>query len=272
MQSKQEMRTPYGLQIIESCLACPLVKHRIFCNLPQNVLATLDNISSAATYPKDAILFMEGQKPRGVFVLCNGRVKLSTNSANGKSIIVRVAEAGALVGLPGTISGKAYELTAEALEPLQANFIPRDAFLQFLQQHGEAALGVTEMLNQIYCATLAEVRCLGPSVNTAARLARFLLDLPTSPSQNNVRTTLTLTHDEIAEIIGSSRETVTRLFTNFRREGYIEVHGSTVMFMNRLGLEELLDSETQRPVTKSPVNIPVTCSPSLLPEWQLAGK
>ena len=244
MQSKQEMRAPYGLQIIDSCLACPLVKHRIFCNLPQNVLATLDQISSAATYPRGAILFAEGQKPRGVLVICNGRVKLSTTSANGKSIIVQVAEAGAIVGLPGTISGKPYELTAEALEPLQANFIPRDAFLQFLRQHGEAALRVTEMLNQIYYATLAEVRCLGLSVK-ACRLARFLLDQPTSPWQNNVRTTLTLTHDEIAEIIGSSRETVTRLFTNFKREGYIEVHGSTVMFTNRPSLEELLDSGTQ---------------------------
>lgn len=272
MQSKQEMRAPYGLQIIDCCLACPLVKHRIFCNLPQNVLATLDHISSAAIYPRDAILFAEGQKPRGVFVICNGRVKLSTNSANGKSIIVRVAEAGAIVGLPGTISGKPYELTAEALEPLQANFIPRDAFLQFLRQHGEAALGVAEMLNQIYYATLAEVRCLGLSVNTAARLARFLLDLPTSPSQNSVQTTLTLTHNEIAEIIGSSRETVTRLFANFKREGYIEVHGSTVMFMNKSGLEELLDSETPASRLEKPVNIRVTCSPSLLPDRRFAGK
>jgi len=106
---------------------------------------------------------------------------------------------------------------------------------------------VTEMLNQIYYATLAEVRCLGLSVSKAGRLARFLLDQPTSPSQNNVRTTLTLTHDEIAEIIGSSRETVTRLFANFKREGYMKVHGSTVMFTNRPGLEELLDSGTQLP-------------------------
>src|SRR5215469_1882019 len=253
MQSKQEMRAPYGLQIIDSCPACPFPKDGRFCDLSQSLLATLDHISSAATYPRDVILFAEGQKPRGVFVICSGRVKLSTNSANGKSIIVRVAEAGAIIGLPGTISGKPYELTAEALEPLQANFIPRDAFLQFLRQNGEVALGVAEMLNQIYYATLAEVRCLGLSVNMAVRLARFLLDMPTSPSQNRVRTTLTMTHDEIAETIGSSRETVTRLFTNFKREGYIEVHGSTVMFMNRPGLQALLDSETHRPVTKSSV-------------------
>jgi len=125
------MKTPYGLQIIESCLTCPIEKDRVFCDLSQPALAALDAISSPVTYPKDAILFVEGQQSRGVFVLCHGRVKLSTNSADGKSIIVRIADAGEVVGLPGTLSGKPYELTAEVLEPLQANFIPRDAFLSF---------------------------------------------------------------------------------------------------------------------------------------------
>jgi CRP/FNR family transcriptional regulator, cyclic AMP receptor protein len=243
LKSSADMKSPYGLQIIESCLACPLVKDRIFCDLPQNVLSTLDDISSAATYPRDAILFVEGQEPRGVFVICNGRVKLSTSSADGKSIIVRVAEAGEIVGLPGTISGKPYELTAEALEPLQANFIPREAFLQFLRQHGEAAVRVAEMLSQIYHATLAEVRYLGLSVTTAEKLARFLLDLPASQSNGHLRATLTLTHNEIAEIIGASRETVTRLFASFKREGYIEVHGSTVVFSNKPGLQKLVEAQ-----------------------------
>lgn len=239
--SNKHTKAPYGLQIIESCLECPSMKCRFFCDLPQNVLAALDDISSAATYPRNAVLFVEGQEPRGVFVICNGRVKLSTSSADGKSIIVRAAEAGELVGLPGTISGKPYELTAEALEPLQANFIRRDAFLKFLGEHAEAAVQVAEMLNRIYYATLNEVRYLGLSVRTSEKLARFLLDLPISPSQNNVRARLTLTHNEIADIIGTSRETVTRLFASFKREKYIEVHGSVLVFSNKPGLEKLLN-------------------------------
>jgi CRP/FNR family transcriptional regulator len=243
MRLSASMKTPYGLQIIESCLACPLVKDRIFCDLPRPALATLDAISSSATYPKAAILFVEGQEPRGVFVLCNGRVKLSTNSADGKSIVVRIAEPGELVGLAGTLSGKAYELTAEVLDPVQANFIPREAFLRFLREHGEAAVRVAEILSQIYHATLAEVRYLGFSNSTAEKLARFLLDLPTTPVQDNgrLRATLTLTHKEIGEIIGASRETVTRLFTHFRREGLIEVHGSSVIIVDKSHLEKLVD-------------------------------
>ena len=74
-------KTPYGLQVIESCLSCPLVKDHVFCDLPQSALAALDEISSPAIYPKDAVLFVEGQDPRGVFVICHGRAKLSTNSS-----------------------------------------------------------------------------------------------------------------------------------------------------------------------------------------------
>src|ERR1051326_5357771 len=241
MQSSTAMKNPYGLQIIESCLACPLVKDRIFCDLPADVIATLDAISSAATYPKDAILFVEGQEPRGAFVICNGRVKMSTSSADGKSIIVRVVEAGEIIGLPGTISGKPYEFTAQGLETLQVNFIPREAFLDFLRKHGEAAVRVAEMLSHIYHATLAEVRYLGLSETTAEKLARFLLDLPCTPqAAGHPRTTLTLTHSEIAEIIGASRETVTRLFASFKREGYIEVHGSAVVFVNKPALQKVI--------------------------------
>ena len=237
-------KTPYGLEIIESCLTCPLVNEHIFCNLPQPALAALDAISSSTTYPKDAILFVEGQESRGVFVLCNGRVKLSTNSADGKSIIVRIAEPGEVVGLAGTVSRSPYELTAEALEPLQASFVPREAFLQFLRDHGAAALRVAEILSRIYHSTLLEVRYLGFSSSTAEKLARFLLDLSLTPIQGNghLRATLTLTHKEIGEMIGASRETVSRLFAHFKREGLIEVHGSSLIVVNRTGLENIVDS------------------------------
>jgi CRP/FNR family transcriptional regulator, cyclic AMP receptor protein len=243
MRRNAAMKTPYGLRVIESCLTCPLVHERILCDLPRPVICALDAISSSATYPKEAILFVEGQEPRGVFVLCKGRVKLSTNSADGKSIIVRVAEPGEVVGLAGTLSGKPYELTAEALEPLQANFIPRDAFMHFLREHGDAALRVAEILSEIYHSTLLEVRYLGFASSTAEKLARFVLDLPVTTAQNNghQRATVTFTHKEIGEIIGASRETVTRLFGHFKREGMIEVHGSTLVITDKPSLAKLLE-------------------------------
>jgi len=236
------MKTPYGLEIIENCRTCPLHKDRLFCNLAPNTLAELDAISSPATYPKGAILFVEGQDPRGVFVICKGRMKLSASSVGGKSLILRVAEPGEIIGLPGTLSGKPYEATAEALEPIQANFIPRRPFLEFLRAHGEVALRVAEALSEIYYATYREVRYLGLSGSVEEKLACFLLDFAARHASDHAqsRATLTLTHEEIAEMIGSSRETVTRLFADFRRKGLIQVNGSSLVIADKIGLRKLL--------------------------------
>jgi CRP/FNR family transcriptional regulator, cyclic AMP receptor protein len=237
------MKTPYGLQVIENCVTCPLHKERLFCDLPQATVQHLDSLSSSATYPKGAVLFVEGQEPRGVFILCNGRVKLSASSAEGKSLILRVAEAGEIVGLPGTISGKPYEVTAEAFEPIQANFIPRAAFLSFLKEHGEVAVRVAELLSNIYLTACREIRYLGLTSSAEEKLARFLLDFATKNGTNNgqSRATLTLTHEDIAEMIGASRETVTRLFNAFKRKKLLEVHGSTLVITNKVGLQKMLE-------------------------------
>lgn len=247
MGAARAMKTPYGLQVIESCLSCPLLKDRLFCNLSPKVIQALDDISSTATYPKGAVLFVEGQQPRGVFVICNGRVKLSASSADGKSLILRIADPGEVVGLPGTMSGKAYEATAEAIEPIQANFIPRSEFLQFLKEHGEAAVRVAEILSNILHATYQEVRYLGLSGSAAEKLARFLLDLTTETvgkgeGDARPRVTLTLTHEEIAETVGLSRETVTRLFGDFKRKRFVEIRGSTLIITNKSALEKILET------------------------------
>lgn len=219
----------------------PFLKERLVGDLPRPALEGFDAISSSESYPKGAILFVEGQEAHGIFILTNGRVKLSTSSADGKSLLLRIAGPGEVIGLPGTISGKTYVLTAEALEAIEASFIPRGPFMQFLRENGEAALKVAEILNEIYHATFQEVRYLGLSGSAAEKLARFLLDVVASHAQNNgqLRAVLALTHEEIAEIIGVSRETVTRLFASFRRERLIEVHGSTLTIANKVGLEKL---------------------------------
>src|SRR5215467_744577 len=140
LRNGERMRAPYGLEIIENCLVCPHREDRLFCNLPETSVKALAAIASSAAYPKGATLFVEGQPARGVFILCSGRVKLSTSSADGKTLILRIAEPGEVLGLPATVTGTSYELTADIIEPAQANFIARNDFLNFLKENGEAAL------------------------------------------------------------------------------------------------------------------------------------
>ena len=144
------MLAPYGLNIIDSCLTCPVREEHLFCNLSPPVVQQLNEIKSTAIYPKSAMLFIEGQQPRGVFVLCAGKAKLFTSSSEGKTIMTKVSEAGDVLGLNATISNRSYEVTAEMVEPGQANFIARDAFLQFLRENGEVAVRVAEQLSRNY--------------------------------------------------------------------------------------------------------------------------
>ena len=129
------MRAPYGLNILDNCLTCPVREEHLFCNLSIHAGQRLNEIKSTAVYPKGAMLFIEGQQPRGVFVLCAGKAKLSTSSREGKTIITKLSEAGDVLGLNSVISNRPYEVTAEMMEPGQANFIPRESLLQFLKEH-----------------------------------------------------------------------------------------------------------------------------------------
>lgn len=236
------MRSSNALKVIESCFACPVRHERFLCDLSPEALCALDAITSRAAYPKGAVLFVEGGPPRGVFVLCSGRVKLSASSAEGRTMILRVTEPGEIVGMPATISGKPYDVTAEVLEPTQAGFIPRRLFLRFLLEHGDAALRIAQLLSDLYHNTCQEVRSLGLSRSSAQKLAKFLLDWSNRSGLTHPdgRITMTLTHEEIAQMINASRETVTRLLAALRRKRVIQIKGATLIICNRQALESLV--------------------------------
>jgi CRP/FNR family transcriptional regulator, cyclic AMP receptor protein len=238
------MRVPYGLNIIDNCVTCPVREEHLFCNLPAAVLQKLNDIKSTAVYPKAAMLFIEGQQPRGVFVLCAGKVKLSTSSMEGKTIITKLSDPGDVLGLSATVSNRPYEVTAEMVEPGQANFIARDAFLQFLREHGEVAVRVAEQLSRNYYTAYEEVRILGLTSSPSEKFARLLLSW--SPKAENatepVHLKLTLTHEEIAEMIGTTRETVSRLFSDFKKKQLLQLKGSTLIIPNKRALEKIVNS------------------------------
>jgi CRP/FNR family transcriptional regulator, cyclic AMP receptor protein len=240
---RTKLRTPYGMEIIDTCLACPYRGERLFCNLSEASVTALSAITSSAVYPKGARLFVEGQLARGVFILCSGRAKLSASSADGKTLILRIAQPGEVLGLPATVTGTCYELTAEMVEPAQSKFISRNAFFTFLKDNGEAALRVAQQLGETYQTAMAEMRTIGLSHSAGEKLARFLLEWAASIPQENgqLQVKLTLTHDEIGQMIGSARETVTRLLANFRRNQFLQIRGSTLIIKDKSLLEGIIN-------------------------------
>jgi CRP/FNR family transcriptional regulator len=238
------MRAPYGLNILDNCTTCSARAEHLFCNLSVEPGHRLNEIKSTAVYPKGAMLFIEGQMPRGVFVLCSGKVKLSTTSREGKTIITKISDAGDVLGLNAVISNVPYEVTAEMMEPGQANFIPRDSLHLFVKDFPEVAMRVAEQLSQNYFTAYEEVRTLGLAASPSEKFAKLLLAWSTKSTQDDgsSQLKLTLTHEEIAEIIGTTRETVSRLFSEFKKKQLMQAKGATLVIRSRFALEKIVQS------------------------------
>jgi CRP/FNR family transcriptional regulator, cyclic AMP receptor protein len=240
------MPMAYNFRIIEDCLKCSVREQRLFCNLSREALIRLQNIKATSIYPKGALLCLEGQPPRGVFVLCTGRAKLSTTSSEGKSIILRIAEPGEVLGLTAAVSGSPYEATVETLEPSQANFISQADFVRFLQEHPDVGLRVAKQLTHNCKCAYGEIRSLGLSNSVPEKLAKLILQWAEHPLElamkkpQETAIRVTLTQEEIAQFIGTSRETVSRVLTGFRRKGWLRVKGATWTILNRHALEGLV--------------------------------
>jgi CRP/FNR family transcriptional regulator, cyclic AMP receptor protein len=155
-----------------SCLTCELRPDRIFCDLPADALQSFDAVKTVSLYPRGATLFAEGRQPRGMFVLCDGRAKLSICSENGKRLMLRIAGPGEVLGLSATLSGKAYELTAETLDSSQVVFVKRKDLLRFLRDHREACLQVVHLLSGDLHTAYERVRAIGLSRTRRARNPR----------------------------------------------------------------------------------------------------
>ncbi len=236
------MRSPYGLERIESCQDCAQRSDGFFCQLAAAPLKAFEAVKFTTTYPEGALLFVEGESPRGVLVLCKGRVKLSMNSSEGRTLILRIAGPGEIMGLHAAVSNTPYQATAETLEPCQVNFVKRDDFLRFLGQHAEASIHVAQQLSDNYQTACEQVRSLGLSHSAPQKPATFLLEWSShgQKTKKGIRVKLTLTHEEIGQIIGTSRETVTRTLGEFKNQQLAILKGSTLLIQNKPKLESLV--------------------------------
>jgi CRP/FNR family transcriptional regulator, cyclic AMP receptor protein len=233
--------SPYGMPIVDDCASCKLRCNSFFCSLSNESLRDLDALKHTTSYPEGALVFVEGQSARGVYVLCQGRAKLMATSRDGRTLILKIAEPGEILGLHAVISGTAHEVTVETLQPSQLAFVGREDFVKYLKSHGDACLHAAQHLSRDCQSAYDSMRSIGLSHSVTEKLARLLLQWSSNAKlvDGALRTKLVLTHEEIAQLIGSSRETVTRTLADFKKRRFAELHGSTLLIRNRSALESL---------------------------------
>ncbi|MBZ5509669.1 MAG: Crp/Fnr family transcriptional regulator [Acidobacteriia bacterium] len=201
-------------------------------------------MSFVTSYPQGAVLFVEGQAPRGVYMICRGEAKLSVVSQDGRTLILKIAGPGEVLGLSACVMNKGYEATVETLSPCQVNFIRQDDFLRFIREDSEACLGAAHQISRQYNNACRELRWVGLSRSADWRLASLLIGWCEDHAEGNVTNgtpafKLTLTHEEIAQMIGTTRETVTRAMARFKKQKLIEVRGATLVLRNQSALQEI---------------------------------
>jgi CRP/FNR family cyclic AMP-dependent transcriptional regulator len=241
-----EAPLPNSLTVRTESLDCKKCEHRslrTFCNLDGAALRGYAAIGIETSFARGATLFNEGAQSNCVYVIGTGQVKLFCTSKDGKILILKIAMPGDVLGLGAVLSDSAYEVTAQTIQTTQIKTIRREEFLPFLEKHGEASLHAAKALSGDYKAAFFDARRLALSGSAAGLLAGVLLDWGKTAAtcgKLEMRFTMALTHEELANLVGSSRETVTRMLTRFKNEKLIEMRGSSIMILAPELMESLV--------------------------------
>ena len=223
-----------------------------FSHLRGETLAQFAAIAPEVSRSRGESLFIEGETPKYVFLICSGRVKLSVSSREGRTAILRIAGPGEILGLSAAMSGTLHETSAEAVELCHVKAIRVGDFLHFLQKYPEASAEATKYLLREYRVVLNNVCRLALPITVAGRLASLLLEWldsrPTnkaSDSRNNDRRfedrhfIVALTQEEIASMTNTSRETVSRVLHQFQQDKLISIKGAAMTILQPQALEQL---------------------------------
>ena len=209
------------------------------CDSPIGKVRGLDDLKISKYFARGSVLFVEGQRPRGVYVLCEGRAKVSIGSADGKTLILRIAQPGDLLGVNAVLSGEPYSATAETIERCRIDFISRQDLLKLLERDKKACLGVAHALGHTLSRVIQQSQLLFVSQSATEKVARLLIrwcDELGKRTPEGIEINSGLTHQEMAQMICTSRETVTRVLNEFKRGQIVGLFNGTILVRNRKAL------------------------------------
>jgi len=203
-------------------------------------LSRLSEIGHSSLFPADALLLAEAQIPRGVFIICSGRVKLSLVTRDAKTVILKIAGERQVMGLSSVLSGRPSPVTVTTVEPCQIKFVDQASIRRLIDEMG-LALNCAQEIGREVQSTFLDVYELLMARSSTEKLARLLLSWATPDDDGNfdVRLASDFTHEEMAQMIGSSRETVTRLLSDLKRRDLIRMEGSILVIADKVALQAI---------------------------------
>jgi len=201
------------------------------------------NISNLSlVHPYGKVLLAEGEPARGIFILRRGRATVSISSSEGRVVTLRIAQPGDVLGLNSALRNVPQNTTVRAIESCRTNFIPRKGLLELMETSQPAARAISQILSREVADLTERARSLLLPQTANAKLARLLLEWCEQAGTDKslgVSITRSFTHEEIAHMICSSRETVTRLLASLNRRRITRVTPDSILICDREALQKI---------------------------------
>lgn len=226
-----------------SCPECCGSHHGWLCHFSADGLGDLDACATHVLVPAGHIIFAEGQRLHTVSVICEGQVKVTVSSQRGRTFLVRVAKRGEILGLSSALTNTPHQNTAEAVGLVRLRILPRLDFMRFMQTNPEASFRAAEDMCRQYRSVLRDVYRLALSDSVASRVAHFLLSLAEESGKLadiQPQFPLPAKQEEIASMLGSSRESITRVLSDLRRRGIVRIESHNCTILRKDALESLI--------------------------------
>ena len=215
----------------------------ILAELPKTDLELLTAHKTEQVYKKGEIIFREGGFPSGIFYVITGKVKKYKLDKDSKEQIIYVANTGELLGYHAILSEGRYPDCAAALEESRIAFIPKEDFLETLNQSKELSRRLLKTLSHEF-AVLANSLSLFAQKSVRERLALQLIVLREKYKVNfnaGMPVEINMSRDDLASLVGTARENVVRVLSEFKEDKILETKGRKIIVLNVTKLIKIAD-------------------------------
>ena len=211
----------------------------LFNGLPDDQLNAIRRIAIEKQFSKGQAIFSEGDETRGFFVVVTGRIKIYKVSSEGKEQILHIFEAGQSFGEVTVFTGRQLPANAEALAKSRLLFFPTSAFVDLVTDNPSLALNMLAIMSKKLRQFAAQIESLSLK-EIPARLASYLIYLAKEQQSEEV-VNLNISKGQLASLLGTIPETLSRIFAKLSGQQYIRVEGARITLLDCAGLEALAE-------------------------------
>ena len=211
----------------------------LFNGLPEDQLQAINQIAVEKKINKGETIFSEGDDGKGFFVVLEGRVKIYKVSAEGKEQILHIYGQGQPFGEVPVFAGQKFPANAQAIAKGRLLFFPRAAFVALITENPSLSLNLLAIMSSKLREFTLQIENLSLK-EIPARLASYLIYLA-EEQQSEDAVTLGISKGQLASILGTIPETLSRIFAKLTGQDLIRVQGPRIELLDREGLEDLAE-------------------------------